>query len=212
MIQKDSKELSVSRVVIFFEDEIATQKTSDNVPCLVVEKMPEVSNDELREENESGNSSIVLYDSSIEDSVQNSSNGTFTDAVNSTVVNVNDASNSDDSVVSTIDDHRADPNSQAQVMVEPSDRMTRGIMRFLNPFGGYWNFAFRSIADALGSSESDRWKLALQDRRPIKSKWVFKKKTDANGNVVRYKARLVVKGRIVHSLMKFNDTILLVCD
>ena len=32
------------------------------------------------------------------------------------------------------------------------------------------------------------------DRRAIENKWIFKKKTDANGNVTIYKARLVAKG------------------
>ena len=32
------------------------------------------------------------------------------------------------------------------------------------------------------------------DRQAIENKWIFKKKTDADGNVTIYKARLVVKG------------------
>ena len=32
------------------------------------------------------------------------------------------------------------------------------------------------------------------DRQAIENKWIFKKKTDTNGNVTVYKARLVVKG------------------
>ena len=32
------------------------------------------------------------------------------------------------------------------------------------------------------------------DRRPIENKWIFKKKTNADGNVTVYKARLVAKG------------------
>ena len=31
------------------------------------------------------------------------------------------------------------------------------------------------------------------DRRPIENKWIFKKKTDADGNVTVYKARLIAK-------------------
>ena len=32
------------------------------------------------------------------------------------------------------------------------------------------------------------------DRRPIKNKWIFKKKTDVDGNVTVYKTRVVPKG------------------
>ena len=32
------------------------------------------------------------------------------------------------------------------------------------------------------------------DRQAIENKWIFKKKTDAEGNVTVYKARLVAKG------------------
>ena len=32
------------------------------------------------------------------------------------------------------------------------------------------------------------------DQKSIENKWIFKKKTDADGNVTVYKARLVVKG------------------
>ena len=32
------------------------------------------------------------------------------------------------------------------------------------------------------------------DRRPIENKWIFKKKTNIDGNITVYKARLVAKG------------------
>ena len=44
--------------------------------------------------------------------------------------------------------------------------------------------------------ENEVWTLTdlLVDRRAIENKWIFKKKTDADGNVTIYKAWLVAKG------------------
>ena len=44
--------------------------------------------------------------------------------------------------------------------------------------------------------ENEVWTLTdlPDDRRAIENKWIFKKKTDADGNVTIYKARLVAKG------------------
>ena len=44
--------------------------------------------------------------------------------------------------------------------------------------------------------EDKEWSLVdlPDDRQAIKNKWIFKKKTDADGNVTVYKARLVAKG------------------
>ena len=67
--------------------------------------------------------------------------------------------------------------------------------------------------EAMMSSDSDKWLEAMKsdigsmyenkvwtlvdlpdDRQAIENKWIFKKKTNADGNVTVYKARLVVKG------------------
>ena len=67
--------------------------------------------------------------------------------------------------------------------------------------------------EAMMSPDSDRWLEAMKseigsmyenkvwtlvdlhdDRQSIENKWIFKKKTDADGNVTVYKARLVAKG------------------
>ena len=43
--------------------------------------------------------------------------------------------------------------------------------------------------------------LLPDDRQAIENKWIFKRKTDADGSVTIYKARLVVKGfRQVHGV------------
>ena len=43
--------------------------------------------------------------------------------------------------------------------------------------------------------ENKVWTLVYlpDDRQAIENKWIFKKKTDADGNVTVYKARLVAK-------------------
>ena len=75
------------------------------------------------------------------------------------------------------------------------------------------NIEPRSLFEAINSSESSEWKLAMErelkafdkhqvfelvkrtpDMNVIKSKWVFKKKKGSDGNVVSYKARLVAQG------------------
>ena len=43
------------------------------------------------------------------------------------------------------------------------------------------------------------------ERRAIENKWIFKKKTDADGNVTVYKARLVAKGFRQVQGVDYND-------
>ena len=44
------------------------------------------------------------------------------------------------------------------------------------------------------------------DRQAIEHKWIFKKKTDAAGNVTVYKARLVAKGFRQVQAVDYDDT------
>jgi hypothetical protein len=67
--------------------------------------------------------------------------------------------------------------------------------------------------EAMMSSDSDKWLDAMKseigsmyenkvwtlvdlpnDRQAIENKWILKRKTDADGNITVYKARLVTKG------------------
>ena len=67
--------------------------------------------------------------------------------------------------------------------------------------------------ESMNSSESDKWLNAMKSEmysmytnqvwtlidpsegiKPIRCKWIFKKKMNMEGNVITYKARLVAKG------------------
>ena len=70
-----------------------------------------------------------------------------------------------------------------------------------------------SYEEAMCDIDSERWLMAMKSEmdsmydnkvwtlveppegiKPIGCKWVFKRKTDMDGNVITYKARLVAKG------------------
>ncbi|CAI5743628.1 unnamed protein product [Peronospora destructor] len=57
-----------------------------------------------------------------------------------------------------------------------------------------WERAADSEIESLKAN--DTWELLprTSERRPLHAKWVFKTKADANGNVERYKARMVACG------------------
>ncbi len=71
-----------------------------------------------------------------------------------------------------------------------------------------------SYKDALSRSDASEWRGAIdeelkaqaknntvetqKDMNVIGSRWVFTKKKDANGKVLRYKGRLVAKGSALH--------------
>ena len=79
--------------------------------------------------------------------------------------------------------------------------------------------------ESLNSSESDQWLNAMKSEmyslytnqvwtlvdppkeiKPIGCKWIFKKKTDMEGNVITYKARLVAKGYRQKQGVDYDET------
>ena len=64
----------------------------------------------------------------------------------------------------------------------------------MSPYSDKWLEAMKS--EIWSMYENKVWTLVdlHDDRRAIENKWIFKKKTDADGNVTVYKAWLVAKG------------------
>ena len=79
--------------------------------------------------------------------------------------------------------------------------------------------------ESLNSSESDQWLKAMKSEmdsmytnqvwtlvdppkgiKPIRCKWIFKKKTDMEDNVITYKARLVAKGYCQKQGVDYDET------
>ena len=83
----------------------------------------------------------------------------------------------------------------------------------------------QTVKEALNCSEKEQWEAAMQkemdsiytndvwdlvelpeSRKPVGSKWVFKKKTKADGSIERYKARLVAQGFSQKQGLDYDET------
>jgi hypothetical protein len=82
----------------------------------------------------------------------------------------------------------------------------------------------QTYEEAMRAKDAQQWKHAMDEEmasllangtwtleplpegvKPIPAKWVFKIKKDANGNVERYKARVVAKGFMQREGIDFNE-------
>ena len=85
-------------------------------------------------------------------------------------------------------------NPVLEVMLLDHDEPTNYEEAMVSPDSAKWLEAMKS---EMGSMyENKVWTLVdlPDDRQAIENKWIFKKKTDADGNVTVYKAQLVAKG------------------
>ena len=85
-------------------------------------------------------------------------------------------------------------NPVLEIMLLDHDEPTNYEEAMMSPDSAKWLEAMKS---EMGSMyENKVWTLVdlPDDRQAIENKWIFKRKTDADGNVTVYKARLVAKG------------------
>ena len=75
-----------------------------------------------------------------------------------------------------------------------------------SPQSGEWEAAIKSEYDSLVSRKT--WTLVPcpAGRKLVDSKWVFKLKRDANGQIARYKARLVARGFTQEKGVDYHET------
>ena len=71
---------------------------------------------------------------------------------------------------------------------------------------GQWQEAMRKEMESIQSNEV--WDLVelLANRKPVGSKWVFKRKFKADGSVERHKARLVAQGFSQKKGLDYDET------
>src|SRR6266536_2131209 len=85
-------------------------------------------------------------------------------------------------------------NPVLEVMLLDHGEPTNYEEAMMSPDSDRW---FEAMKSEIGSMyENKVWTLVdlPDDRQAIENKWIFKKKTDADGDVTIYKARLVAKG------------------
>lgn len=123
-------------------------------------------------------------------------------------------------------------NNDSDFLVRRSARETKQTERFQSTHLAYLAYESTSINNepvtvrqALNGSDKIKWQAAMDDEyrslienktwdlvqlpngcKAISNKWVFKQKTDSNGNVIRYKARVVVKGCSQREGIDFVET------
>ena len=79
-------------------------------------------------------------------------------------------------------------------MLLDHDEPTNYEEAMMSPDSAKWLEAMKS---EMGSMYENKVRTLVDlpdDRQEIENKWIFKKKTDADGNITVYKARLVAKG------------------
>lgn len=70
----------------------------------------------------------------------------------------------------------------------------------------FWKTAIQEELDSLVKNKTWENAVVPKDKKPLKCKWIFKKKFDNNGDIIKYKARFVAKGYNQKEGIDFSET------
>lgn len=221
----NTKKIIISRDVIFFEEEasVVNKNQLDNhkIALFPEGNDGQPNNTIVRRETDESAGEMVNNDSTVNnDSIVSNENY---DTGDETVDNVGDG---DDTIA---DNRNTDPDYIPDESIQASDPRQRPTARgFPNPF----NFLHSSFAFTVGEPTKyedavidENWKQAMDDeyesliknktwiltelpsgQKAIDNKWVYKVKHRSNGDVERYKARLVIRGFSQQYDMNYFET------
>ena len=97
-------------------------------------------------------------------------------------------------------------SEQKDVLLVENDEPTTYEESLNSSESNQWLNAMKSEMDSMYTNQV--WTLVdpLEGIKPIRCKWIFKKKTDMEGNVITYKARLVAKGYRKKQGVDYDET------
>lgn len=200
-----------SRDVVFLEDKlrkISTDDQSEDKPQQIL--LLSTKEDEV--ESDAGSEYYTLDENDTEDYISDQ------DEAEEDILNQNEAIscnlNQDEAV-----------NNQSQRRYPLRERKSKEYPDHVMYYTNCENFEPITVKEALSNNDSSEWKAAMQNEinsfqhnnvwklvdKPtnvniVKNKWVFKVKHDADGNIVRYRARLVAKGFTQKYGIDFTET------
>lgn len=145
--------------------------------------------------------------------------------INNTVVELSDSSTSDSSCIDDPNDVTWNPNMTTEETSSDDEEFTEAVNTAVTMTAPCRDDEPQTIKEALSGPEKTYWEEAIAEeyesfeknrawtltqlpkgKKAVKCKWVFKKKMGLEGQLLRYKVRLVAKGYTQEYGIDYNET------